>query len=127
MIKKIYDRDTGNVYDVGADDKLKLVAEGTLEKNEELGDYKPINNINELKENVQYLIKLENTDGDLMTCVGEFKKKFMTSQFVYDYGYDKVYSVFIHKDFTRLVTYDMNSYEYAEGYTYKIFELPFSL
>lgn len=126
MIKKIYDRETGNIYDVG-DNKLKLVAEGVLEWDEENNYYKPINNINELKENVQYLIKLEDIDGGIMTFVGEFNNWYMTSQYVYNYNYDVVHSMFIHKDFTNLVTLDMSTFDGAEGYTYKIYELPFSL
>jgi hypothetical protein len=57
MIKKIYDRDTGNIYDVGADSKLKLVAEGSYDilSDSTVKNYK-LNN--RLEPNKCYLIEM---------------------------------------------------------------------
>lgn len=64
MIKKIYDRDTGNIYDVGADNKLKLVAEGTYDSENSTDFIIEYNLDKDLAENKFYYIeRYDDTDG----------------------------------------------------------------
>lgn len=124
MIKKIYDRDTGNIYDVGADNKLKLVAEGTLEWDDDNGCY----NVNfNVKENKYYLLELHDAGDSLLThtfCYTSagfsipdtFESKW-SGVWIKGYGYGN-----------ELYLYEQD--ELTEGYVgvqYKVYELPFSM
>jgi hypothetical protein len=58
MIKKIYDRDTGNIYDVGADNKLKLVDRIVIENEADSSTCVNFTLTNQLEIGKTYLLKL---------------------------------------------------------------------
>lgn len=124
MIKKIYDRDTGNIYDVGADNKLKLVAEGTLEI--EGYGYKPIYNF---EANKCYLIQIFENEVSFISVQLWIDDNYRGFAITNDYSNagELVY-VTIGNTFFEVYTLREGSYvQDYEGYLYKIYELPFSM
>lgn len=136
MIKKIYDRDTGNIYDVGADNKLKLVDRIVIENGEDSSTSINFILTNQLEIGKTYLLKLI----DDAASVDHFNTFIhISSEETYnhciglarDYDSDSIvqvrYSYLIHDNY--IISIDgfnsnnlYNNYEILE-----IYELPFSM
>lgn len=125
MIKKIYDRDTGNIYDVGADSKLKLVAEGSFEEHPE--DERCVVRPYNFENNKMYVLVVKYLSLLHCTLIGWcYDDRFVTS-----YGLTEGDEVicFISKKSEPSYAYNVNA-DYVEGlsnYNYEIYELPFSM
>lgn len=137
MIKKIYDRDTGNIYDVGGSNKLKLV--DTALYNENKGEY---NFTADIKLNTCYLLHCidDNNMGIYSTCVvmtGNSNNTAYTPVYIISNSEDNSalgflgLSVRTKNIFIQLIVDNNGStYNDAEPFSFdkiEIYELPFSL
>ena len=128
MIKKIYDRDTGNIYDVGADSKLKLVAEGVFEYDDNKKTYI---NVYSFEPDKTYLFKMYDGDTSFFATT-----IFATSDVIISTPQAELYesgSIMMVKQVNEndIQFVQMNTGELSLGlycaYIYKIYELPISI
>jgi hypothetical protein len=125
MINKIKDKQTGEYHDIGGL-KCKLVAEGTFELVEEGSDmYKPIY---QFKKEKYYTIRVFDSDGYEMACFTGLctNEGMLSTPLLFD-AVDNYLGLISYPEYTNFYTYDSEIKEVYNGYTYKVYELPFSL
>lgn len=124
MINRIKDKQTGEYHDIGGL-KCKLVAEGTLEWNEEYELLRPIYNF---EENKYYLVMLFSQGLIALQGAGVYIDGELSTPLSYNSIADAYLGMFITNDFVTIqdITIDNKSQQY-ENFTYKVYELPFAL
>lgn len=143
MIKKIYDRDTGNIYDVGADNKLKLVAEGSCDVESGTSNHSFLINLNnKLEIGKSYIVKIIYDEDECFTSANIFNYYYKTSNGdsnwslwnLFDYDSDSNILGYMRyeesENYNRLyLTSDDLSGELTlySNCTCEVYELPFSM
>lgn len=136
MIKKIYDRDTGNIYDVGADNKLKLVAEGTYNPTSDYEGEIVLNN--NLEPNKIYMVSINDNVSTLL-CSNTIISTFGLSEntgiptfiSMIDGDTESLQNFLSHILYSSRnkinINGDGSTYVFGESIPVKIYELPFSM
>lgn len=123
MINKIKDKQTGEYHDIGGL-KCKLVAEGILQYDEDVSSYKRVYDFEEGK----YYGILLSIEGYVplrflgIQCRDEF-----ISSLTYDSNFDSYYCCFQTNESLLLLNEIKSTDDFHNGFTYKIYELPFTL
>ena len=127
-VKQIYDRDTGNTYQIGGGSEMKLVAEGVFEYDDNKEIYK---NVYSFEPDKTYLFKMYDGDVSFFSTT-----IFATGDVIVSTPQAELYesgAIIMFKQVNENDIYfvETNTGESVFGlyasYIYKIYELPFTL
>lgn len=124
MINKIKDKQTGEVYEIGGSNKLKLVAEGTFLLNGSV--YNPIYNF---ESNKCYLIQIFEGEASYIAVQlwtdGSGRGWAITND---EANMGEIVCIEVHRTFVTVTSLNTSNFlQDYEGYPYKVYELPFAL
>lgn len=123
-ITKIYDKNKGTTYNIGGSNKMKLVAEGTMNYDSDSEIY--YTNISPLKQNKLYLFKIDSEYDDHSFIVLTNSLSLAISPVLFSNAAGTIYFAF-SDGMAEVFDNDNNTIDLYDGSLFKIYELPFEL